>query len=324
MGEFDLIERLRERFGLEIGDDAAITVPGGATATSVDALVDGVHFRRKWTPLRAIGHKALAASLSDLAAMAAEPGEAYVVLGVPEDLSEPDCLEIYEGIDALARETQTQLAGGDVSRAPALTLSVTVVGHAADPASFVRRSGAGPGDALALTGELGGAAAGLLLLERPDLAASVGKDVAARLRARQLEPAPRLAAARALAAAGATAMIDVSDGLAADAAHLAAASGVGLEIDVEKAPIQPGVAELAEAAGVAVTDLTLGGGEDYELLVAVPTEALGPAAAAVRAAGAELTTIGAVIEGAGIRLEGPDGSIEPPPGYDQLRTPASP
>jgi thiamine-monophosphate kinase len=321
MGEFELIEKLRERFGLEIGDDAAITAPAGATATSVDAFVDGLHFRREWTPPRAIGHKALAASLSDLAAMAAEPGEAYVVLGVPEDLDENECLEIYEGIAALAMQTQTRLAGGDVTRAPVLTLAITVVGHAPQATDFITRSGAKPGDVLMVTGELGGAAAGLALLERPELADRLGEDVAERLRARQLTPTAQIAAGRALAAAGATAMIDVSDGLAADAGHLARCSGVAIEIDVAKVPIQEGSDQA----------LALAGGEDYELLVTLPSGSQG-AAAAVAELGGTLTEIGAVGEaaseasgarppkaGEGLTLRGPEGEIPVPPGFDHLR-----
>src|SRR3954451_222399 len=126
MGEFELLARIRERLPapgpqvrLGSGDDAAITAPGGATATSVDALVEGVHFRRGQATLAQIGHKALATALSDLAAMGAEAGEAYVVVGVPPDLDEDGCLELVEGIAALAEETGTTLAGGDVSRAPA-------------------------------------------------------------------------------------------------------------------------------------------------------------------------------------------------------------
>ncbi len=199
MGEFELLAKLRERLPpaaarvrLGSGDDAAVTVPGGATATSVDASVDGVHFRRDRAELEQIGHKALATALSDLAAMGAEAGEAYVVLGVPPDLGEEECLRIVDGMTALAAATGTTLAGGDLTRAPALTLAVTVVGHAETPERFISRAGARPGDALALSGELGGAAAGLLLLERPELAAAVPDSTAAALRRRQLEPQPRL------------------------------------------------------------------------------------------------------------------------------------
>ncbi|MGV1048201.1 MAG: thiamine-phosphate kinase, partial [Solirubrobacterales bacterium] len=180
MGEFELLAKLRERLPpagprvrLGSGDDAAITVPGGATATSVDAVVDGVHFRRERIEPAQIGRKALAAALSDLAAMGAEAGEAYVVVGAPTDLGEDEFLAILDGMLDLAAATGTTLAGGDLTRAPALSLSLTVVGHAPGPDLLVSRAGARPGDTLVLTGELGGAAAGLLLLERPQLAEAV-------------------------------------------------------------------------------------------------------------------------------------------------------
>ncbi len=324
MGEFELLARIRERLPasgprthLGSGDDAAVTVPGGATATSVDALVDGVHFRRDLASPTQIGHKALATALSDLAAMGAEPGEAYVAVGIPPDLDEDGCLELVDGIAALATETGTTLAGGDVTRAPALTLAVTVVGHAADPARLVRRGGAQPGDVLVLTGELGGAAAGLLLLERPELAASVPAELAERLRARQLDPIPQLAAGKALAAAGARAMIDVSDGLGGDATHLATASSVGLRIDADLLPLAPGVAEIAAAAARDPLELAASGGEDYELLAALPG---GRLAAAVASIGAEnrLTRIGAVYAGDGVEIRLPGGGTVVPAGFDQL------
>ena len=260
-GEFELIAALRERIAqagadggspalvLGSGDDASITVPGGATATSVDALVEGVHFRIPPFEARQVGHKALAAALSDLAAMGAEPGEAYVQLGIPDERGDPELLGLADGLAALAGRLGVAIAGGDVTRAPALLVAVTVVGHAESADRLVRRSGARPGDLLAVTGELGGAAAGLALLERPELAEGLDEALAAALRARQLEPEPRLAAGRALAEAGATAMIDISDGLGADAGHLAAAGGVGLEIDLSRLPVQAGVAELAAASG---------------------------------------------------------------------------
>jgi thiamine-monophosphate kinase len=299
MGEFELLERVRERLPalparvcLGSGDDAAIVAPEGATATSVDALVDGVHFRRAWSSLEQIGRKALAVALSDLAAMGAEPGEAYVVLGVPTDLDEDGCLELLDGMAAVAVETGTALAGGDVTRAPALTLAVTVVGHAPSAGDFVRRAGARPGDAVVVTGELGGAAAGLLALE----ASEARPEPIARL----LEPKPRLDEGRMLAKAGATAMIDLSDGLGGDANHLARASGVGLRIDATALPLADGVTDLSVAVS---------GGEDYELLATIPPD---------RIATIPATRIGEVVVGEGVEIRLPGGGLLAPTGFDQL------
>jgi thiamine-monophosphate kinase len=326
MGEFELLARVRERLPppgprvrVGCGDDAAVTVPGGATATSIDALVDGVHFRRDQATLTQIGRKALATALSDLAAMGAEAGEAYVAVGIPADLDEERCLELIDGIAALATATGTTLAGGDVTRAPVLTLTVTVVGHAATPERLVRRDGAKPGDALVLTGEIGAAAAGLLLLEQPALGAAVPEPTAERLRRRQLDPTPRLAAGRALASAGARAMIDLSDGLGGDAAHLAAASGVALRIDAGALPLTKGLAEVALGAGRDPLELAVSGGEDYELLAAVPPALLAEAATGIgQAAETTLTQIGEVSEGAGVEIRLPGGGILTPTGFDQL------
>jgi thiamine-monophosphate kinase len=328
MGEFELLALLRERLPaagpqvrLGSGDDAAVTVPGGAVATSVDALLEGVHFRRETASLRQIGRKALSTALSDLAAMGAAPGEAYVWLGAPEDMDEAELLEVGEGLAAVAVETGTTIAGGDLTRAPVLSLAVTVTGHAPNPDDFVTRGGARPGDLLVVTGELGGAAAGLLLLERASVG---GLDTQAKeaLKLRQVDPTPRLAAGRALAAAGATAMIDVSDGLAADAGHVAKASGALLLINADELPIAPGVEAVAEAADRDPLELAASGGEDYELLAALPPEALAPAREALAALGTPLTAIGrveAVSDGdprAELRRRG--GEAVPNRGFDQL------
>jgi thiamine-monophosphate kinase len=326
MGEFELLARVRERLPatgprlhVGIGDDAAVTLPEGATATSVDALVEGVHFRREHATLGQIGHKALAAALSDLAAMGAEAGEAYIVLCVPPDLSEDGCMELLDGVAALAAATGTTLAGGDVSRAAVLALTMTVVGHAERPQALVTRASAQPGETLVVTGEIGGAAAGLLTLEREDLAGSVPVEQLELLRKRQLEPQPRLGAGQALAAAGASAMIDISDGLGADGGHLAAQSGVGLRVEGEALPLSPGVPEVAEAAGLDPLQFASSGGEDYELLAALPAQQLQEASAAVAAAGTTLTPIGEVVAGEGIEIRRPGGGLVEPAGFDQLR-----
>jgi thiamine-monophosphate kinase len=332
MGEFELLARLRERLPpggprlrLGSGDDAAITVPEGATATSVDALIEGVHFRREQSSLAQIGRKALAVALSDLAAMGAEPGEAYIVLGIPSDLGEDGCIELLDGISELAVATGTSIAGGDLTRAPSLALAVTVVGHASSADRLVTRAGAEPGDVLVITGEIGGAAAGLLLLERsgdprgggPSESGAPG--AAAGLVARQLEPQPRLAEGRALAAAGATAMIDLSDGIGGDATRLSEASGVALRIEGGALPVASGVREVAAAAAQDVMQLAVSGGEDYELLAALPESRLDEAIASVEQEGrARLTPIGAVAAGEGAEIRLPDGRLLKTIGFDQL------
>ncbi len=327
MGEFELLAKLRDRLPpgdprvrLGSGDDAAVTVPGGATATSVDAIVDGVHFHRAEAPPRLVGRKALSTALSDLAAMGAAAGEAYVALGAPADLGEAELLAVLDGVLEVCGETGTTLAGGDLTRAPALTLAVTVVGHAGRPEELVSRGGAEPGDLLVLSGEIGGAVAGRLLLDDPALAGAVAAPLAERLRARQLDPAPRLRLGRALAASGARAMIDLSDGLAGDARHLAGSSRVGLRIDAAALPLAAGVAEVAAAAGRDPLELAVAGGEDYELLAALPPQRLDEARARLGDAAGEigLTRIGAVREGAGVEIRLPGGGLLESRGYDHF------
>lgn len=338
-GEFDLIARLVEavedarrgapggpgsagdaaRVLVGTGDDAAVTAPPGVTATSVDAFVEGVHFRRDTASLESIGRKAMAAALSDLAAMGATPGEAYVQFGVPSGLDEAGGVELATGLGGAAAEAGVAVIGGDVTRAPALLLALTVVGHAKAAGELVSRGGAGAGETVAVTGELGGAAAGLLLLQRPELGSEIDEGVAEALRRRQLDPSPRLAAGRALATSGATAMIDLSDGLGGDAGHVAGASGVALAIELESIPMQAGVDEVAVAAGIDHWDLVTAGGEDYELLVTLPRESLDQARSAVGDTGTTLTPIGDVAEGDGVSLRQSDGSEREASGFDQLR-----
>jgi thiamine-monophosphate kinase len=283
----EALERVLARGGPRIvrsrGDDAAVVRAGRYAVTSVDALVEGVHFRSTQLEPEEIGHRALAAALSDLAAMGALPGEAYLALALPPGYGRERALGLLRGAEQLAAEHGVTIAGGDITRASELSLGFTVVGWAEDPALLPGRDGARPGDLVAVTGALGAPGAYLQLLERGAEPQALTRGHRAALRERYARPRPRLSAGRALACAGARAMIDLSDGLAADAAHLARASGVRIELSLEALPLAAGVAEAAAELGLSAAELAATGGEDYELCACVPPAARWVAEAAVRA-----------------------------------------
>jgi thiamine-monophosphate kinase len=321
--EFDLIAAINARMPapgprvrVPSGDDAAVVEPRAASAVTVDAIVDGVHFVLDSFGPEAVGRKALAAALSDLAAMGAAQGEAYVVVAAPEEMSDEDLLGIADGLAEMAIREEVTVAGGDLVRSPVLVVSVTAVGYEPGGARFVTRGGAKPRDLVAVTGELGGAAAAVELMEAGERRGDPGNRGEGLLN-RQLDPTPRLREGRALAKAGATAMIDISDGLGADAGHLASASDCRLEIDLERVPMADGVAEVAGDEGA--LELAASGGEDFELLVSVPRERFDAAAQAVADAGSRLTEIGYVTDGHGAALRLPDGRELEPRGFDQRR-----
>lgn len=308
--EFERIEQIRRRLvfasadvQLGIGDDAALLAPSArAQAVSVDAQVDGVHFRRDLLAPADIGFRALATALSDLAAMGARPRAAFVALVTPPGLPESELYAIADGFAQAQRAFSCAVAGGNLASGGELSITTTVIGDAPD--SPLTRSGARPGDALYVTGELGGAALGLAALcaGREQLApASV---------ARWRRPSARIEQGGALAWI-ATAAIDVSDGLLQDLAHLEQAGGVGFELQLPSLPLG---AELARACAALVLDphaLALAGGEDYELLFTLPAATKPPFG----------TRIGTATSARGIRILDASGRpVNPParPGFDHF------
>lgn len=253
--EFDLIRRMTRRWGdlaRGVGDDAAVLdVPGGARlVASTDMSVEGVHFRQDWLSMEDIGYRSATAALSDLAAMAADPMGLLVAVSIPRALA-GKVEALADGIGAAARMAESPIVGGDLARGDRIALTVTVLGSVRKP---MFRRGASPGDALFVTGRLGGPGAALKGL--------IAGDPAPAHLDRFRRPVARLAEARWLAASGATAMLDISDGLSSDARHLAAASDVSLRIDLGALPVVTGVQPREAAVS----------GEEYELLLTAPDE----------------------------------------------------
>lgn len=255
-----------------IGDDASVVKALKLCVTSIDSVVEGVHFRLDDPELsfEDVGWRALASALSDIAAMGAQTGEAYVALGIPSHVSESQALALMDGARELAALTDTTILGGDVVSAPALFASVTVVGWAERDQKLLGRDGARPGDLVGVTGTLGTA---------------------------PRQPLPRLREGRAIAPAGAHAMIDLSDGLASDARHIARSSGVTVEIDLDRLPTDEQTQRTAERVGVPTWEAAATAGEDYELCVCAPRKRAERVRQACERVGAQLTWVGHVSEG---------------------------
>jgi thiamine-monophosphate kinase len=271
MGELDLIrafvEGLAERGDRVLrgpGDDAAVVRADGVQVVTTDTVVDGVHFKLATHSPADVGWKALATALSDIAAMGAEAGEAYVALGVPEGFADAAARELVDAMEELAAICGVTIAGGDVTASPMLFATVTATGWADDEAELVGRDGARLGDLVGVTGTLGGSAAGLALLE----AGRAETETDVELVRRHRRPWPLLSAGAALARAGVTSMIDVSDGIATDARHLAEASGVALRVELDRLPLAAGL----DAVTASPAEFAAAGGDDYELLFTCPPE----------------------------------------------------
>ena len=311
--EFDRIRGIIERIaeitgdGSELGDDCAL-IPLGSTnlAISIDNSLENVHFRTDWLDFKEIGCRAASSALSDLAADGARPLGALVSLGVPANgkKNENAAADIMAGVASILHNVEAKVLGGDLTRSQEYIVDVCVIGEANRP---VRRAGAREGDGLWVTGYLGGAA---LALEH----FRAGKSMLAALRNRYACPEPRIEAGIWLADHGASAMIDISDGLAADAQHLAAASEVGLEINVEHIPCWENVAPLAAVAS----------GEEFELLCTMPPTFGDASVSAFRSeTGLQLSRIGTCLRGAGgrrggVRLLDNNKPVALPAGYDHF------
>jgi thiamine-monophosphate kinase len=311
--EFDFIRAIARALGSDagpLGDDCAL-IPDGATtlALSTDVSVEGVHFRRDWLDPREIGWRAAAGALSDLAAEGAEVIGVFAAVTAPRSLAERDLVALMRGVADAASSVGGKVLGGDLSAAPQWSVGITCVGRSTRP---VTRSGARPGDGLWVTGALGAPRAALEAWLRGDPPSTEARDAFAH-------PVPRIAAGVWLAAHGATAMLDLSDGLAGDARHVAAASEVQLDVELSRLPVAPAVVAEAGRLGLVPSVFAAQGGEDYELLVALPA-GFGPVEgeAFQVAAGVGLTRIGAVAPGAGVRLLLGDEEVSLP-GFDHFR-----
>ena len=327
-GEFGLIAALRRAAGrargpwrVAIGDDAAVLrVPAGSElVTTVDALVEDVHFRFATTDARSLGRKALAVNLSDLGAMGATPVGCLLALGVPRHAAGARLDGFLAGLLAAARASRCPLVGGDTVASPVFFASVTAFGVAPRGRALLR-SGARPGDRVLVTGTLGASALGLAWLES-------GRGGAAHARAfvrRHRVPRPPFGLGARLARRGdVTAAIDVSDGLVQDLGHVARESGVAIDVDVARVPLPAGAARVAAQLGLDALASALHGGEDYELAFCARRTA--PSAAELsRKLGVPIREIGRVRRGRGVRLLR-DGKVVqiPGSGWDHFKAPAA-
>ncbi len=306
-----LVRRDSSRVLLGIGDDAAVWQPARSNRSVIttDALVENVHFSLAYMLLADIGWRAMAANLSDIAAMGARPVLATVALGVPPDATEKEIVQLYEGLDQCARSGNVEIAGGDLTRASGWMIALTVVGEVR-ATNVKRRSGARANDVLAVTGPLGASRAGLELL-RGEI--SIPSELAAFAAQAHRRPIARLREGAWLGASrNVHAMMDCSDGLSSDLMRLAAASTVRARI--ETVPVASAAAAVAEALGEDPAAFALAGGEDFELLISVAPPAFEHLSARFAARfGKALLRVGSIQAGEGVALvkQGGEQSLVP-------------
>ena len=327
LGEFGLIDRIIARLGeaaaLDIvvppGDDAAVwAVDAGLAVATVDTLAEGTHWRRDTMSFADVGWRAVATSISDLAAMGAEPGYVLIAAELGADIEVDDVDAFTDGVAAACRRHAVRVAGGNVAAATTTSISTTAFGSATTDMDGVpqllRRDAACPGDLVAVSGTPGAAAAGLALIE----AGRAAEQGAAPLVEAHRRPPARLELGRAAVEAGVSCAIDISDGLLQDLGHVARASRVGIEVDAVAVPLHLAAVELLSAENA--LELALRGGEDYELALTAPAATLG----ALRPPDTALTTIGRVVTAhpGEVVVLGSDGRplAQPSGGWDQLRS----
>lgn len=330
IGEFGLIEKITggtvfnpKNIYKGIGDDAAVVYPTGVDLMllSSDMLVEGVHFiYGKISPFQ-LGYKAIAVSLSDIAAMGGIPRHVLVSMAIPPKVTVAEVVDIYSGMKTILSRYSVNLVGGDTVFSPLLTIDVAVIGESS-PNSLVLRSGAKLGDIIMVTGELGKSAAGLEILRNSHLSEKISLADKEDLLSAHLTPEPRLAQSSLLVKLGfITSMMDLSDGLAGDIRHICKSSGVGANININNLPVSRGTQELAGLVSKNVIDWALSGGEDYELLFTVPPGRQEDVIIAFDKAGlGKVTSIGAVIgPESGVELTTANGQVYSVTGYDHFK-----
>jgi thiamine-monophosphate kinase len=304
-----------------VGDDAAVVEPGsGSMVVTTDMLLEGVHFELGAIAPADLGAKSIVVNVSDVAAMGGSPRYAVVSLGLPPTVETAWVMELYGGMRAACDEYALSLVGGDTNRGEAVTIAVTVIGEVPRGAA-VTRDGARPGDLIAVTGSLGAAAGGLLLsrLHPSRLGRALGEPWGRALLEALHRPAARVGEGQTLAQAGATAMMDLSDGLAKDLSRLCAASGCGARLRVDQVPVSEDLRAAAGVLGVDPVELALSGGEDYELLATLDATSFDRAREELRERfGVTLTEVGVIIED-GLVAATPDGERRlEPRGWDHF------